>query len=258
MLVSHTHERREDAHPPLLPKPMLLRAARHPSTLSPLVSQMAKMREERCILVDAEDRVTGSASKEEAHRADGACMPDGLPPHRAFSVLLFNSDDDLLVQKRSDAKLLFPSHWANTCCSHPLADGSIFEGEVVTGEEEGSEGVIRAARRKLRHELGMHVVGDLSVITRVHYKSSYNGEWGEHEMDYILMGRVPDDLPLRPNPEEVSSVRFLSRCEAPLFLEREAISPWFEKLCASLLLPAWWPLLDAGWESLSDRVIHRV
>lgn len=40
--------------------------------------------------------------------------------HRAFSVFLFNSKGELLLQQRSDEKITFPGYWTNTCCSHPL------------------------------------------------------------------------------------------------------------------------------------------
>ena len=68
--------------------------------------------------------------------------------HRAFSVFLFNTRGELLLQQRSDAKITFPGHWTNTCCSHPLS---------VAGELEETEamGVKRAAQRKLQHELGI-------------------------------------------------------------------------------------------------------
>lgn len=39
-------------------------------------------------------------------------------------------------------------HWTNTCCSHPLC----FDAEL---DEKNSVGVIRAAQRKLKHELGI-------------------------------------------------------------------------------------------------------
>jgi len=39
-------------------------------------------------------------------------------------------------------------HWTNTCCSHPLS----FDAEL---DENNALGVIRAAQRKLKHELGI-------------------------------------------------------------------------------------------------------
>ena len=59
------------------------------------------------------------------------------------------------MQKRCADKILFPMHWANTCCSHPLADGATFLGSPIHGEADGPRGTIRAARRKLRQELGI-------------------------------------------------------------------------------------------------------
>lgn len=40
--------------------------------------------------------------------------------HRAFSVFLFNSKGELLLQQRAPEKITFPEYWTNTCCSHPL------------------------------------------------------------------------------------------------------------------------------------------
>ena len=37
--------------------------------------------------------------------------------HRAFSVLIFDSEGRLLVQKRASEKITFPGVWANSCCN---------------------------------------------------------------------------------------------------------------------------------------------
>ena len=55
--------------------------------------------------------------------------------HRAFSVFLFNSKGELLLQRRSAAKITFPGLYTNTCCSHPL----------YTEEERNSENFIGIA-----------------------------------------------------------------------------------------------------------------
>ena len=88
-------------------------------------TQLAMM-EEMCIVTDFQDNVIGGDTKKNVHLIDGVCMLPGGPPHRAFSVFLFNENHELLVQKRCNDKILFPEHWANTCCSHPLADGATF------------------------------------------------------------------------------------------------------------------------------------
>lgn len=76
------------------------------------------MYKDQCITVTAADQVVGHASKYEAHRFD-AVQPSGIL-HRAFSVFLFNSRNQLLLQQRAACKVTFPNVWTNTCCSHPL------------------------------------------------------------------------------------------------------------------------------------------
>ena len=76
------------------------------------------MKKDDCILVDDQDNITGSRSKYDAHRFNRT-QPRGLL-HRAFSVFLFNEDNQLLLQQRARSKITFPGVWTNTCCSHQL------------------------------------------------------------------------------------------------------------------------------------------
>ena len=115
------------------------------------------MKNELCFHVNENDEIISKLSKYDSHRID---QITGLAPlHRAFSVFLLkggldyccNSKNDqyrfeLLMQQRSDKKLTFPLMWANSCCSHPI-DG--------LDEDLGIEGIVKAARRKLNHELGI-------------------------------------------------------------------------------------------------------
>jgi len=59
--------------------------------------------QERCILVDKLDRPVGEATKQVCHEID---TEGCVPLHRAFSVFLFNSEGELLLQKRSNTKVL--------------------------------------------------------------------------------------------------------------------------------------------------------
>jgi isopentenyl-diphosphate delta-isomerase len=99
--------------------------------------------------------------------------------HRAFSVFLFNTKGELLLQQRSPAKITFPLCWTNTCCSHPLFD-LIEEREVKNGL-----GVKKAAQRKLQQELGISKeqvpLDAFTYLTRIHYCAPSDGLWGEHE-----------------------------------------------------------------------------
>lgn len=60
--------------------------------------------------------------------------------HRAFSVFLFNSKNQLLLQQRSHKKITFPLCWTNTCCSHPLH----FEAELEERDSLGKRRCVGA------------------------------------------------------------------------------------------------------------------
>jgi len=100
--------------------------------------------EERCILVDEHDQECGFASKRDCHRL----VNGKLPLHRAFSVFLFNTKDELLLQQRSSTKITFPGHYTNSCCSHPLYE--------IEHECKDIEGVKTTACRRLVFDLGIH------------------------------------------------------------------------------------------------------
>ena len=114
--------------------------------MSSIDATQAKLLEERCILVDEEDSVKGWATKRDCHLKKNIVEFGML--HRAFSVFLFNSRGELLMQQRADTKITFPNHYTNTCCSHPLYE----EAEL---EEGGQIGVRRAAQRRIKYELGI-------------------------------------------------------------------------------------------------------
>ncbi|MBV8742173.1 MAG: NUDIX domain-containing protein, partial [Sinobacteraceae bacterium] len=64
------------------------------------------------ILVDESDREVGHLDKVRCHDGHGVL-------HRAFSLLIFNADGELLLQQRAASKPLWPLYWSNSCCSHP-------------------------------------------------------------------------------------------------------------------------------------------
>ncbi|GBG88913.1 hypothetical protein CBR_g48525 [Chara braunii] len=220
--------------------------------------QMKLMFEDECILVDENDNVIGHDSKYNCHlmeKIDG----DNLL-HRAFSIFLFNSQNELLLQKRAGTKVTFPLAWTNTCCSHPLYR----ESELIT---ENHLGVRNAAQRKLLDELGIKPeqipVDTFTVLGRIQYKAPSHGKWGEHEVDYLLILRR--DVDLEPNPDEVESVRYVDRAglreivrKADAGEEGITLSPWFRLVVKTFLLK-WWDRLEEGTlDSIIDMdTIHR-
>jgi len=208
--------------------------------------EQVRLMDEECIVVSPEDRVLGHASKRTCHLMRN--IRTGLL-HRAFSVFLFNSRGELLLQQRSAAKITFPLRWTNTCCSHPL----YFADEL---EEKDSLGVRRAAIRKLGHELGIPAadlpIDHVHFLTRILYMAESDGtEWGEHEVDHILFIKLRADQPfhIAANSNEVASVQWVNAAQLrALFAQRDQtgqqfITPWFEMIANQFLYP-WWAQLD--------------
>lgn len=173
-------------------------------------------REARLVeLVDPSGHPTGSTTVDAAHRAPGQL-------HRAFSVLLVDGDDRVLLQRRAAAKTRFAGHWANSCCGHPEPGIPVTDAAVV----------------RLREELGAPPV-ELSELGVYVYRAADPATGRvEHEYDHVLLGRVPAELALDPDPNEVGDVRWV-----PIAGLRERVSerpdeyaPWFAGVVA--LLPA--------------------
>jgi len=207
---------------------------------------------EPCILVDNEDRAVGEASKRECH-----LMSNGTSLlHRAFSLFIFNEKEELLLQQRSSTKITFPNMWTNTCCSHPLA---------VAGETELIDGlgVRRAAQRRVEIELGVSdvAVEDIRYLTRILYAAPSSGQWGEHELDYILFHRSINELKVEPSEEEVRDIEWVRRQDlgdfiSDLELRGEDITPWF-RLISKNLLPNWWENLSRIEQLVDHEKIHK-
>jgi isopentenyl-diphosphate delta-isomerase len=156
-------------------------------------------------LVDEHGDAAGSCSVAEAHDAPGRL-------HRAFSVLLRDPDGRLLLQRRARVKTRFPLRWANSCCGHPPPGGDL----------------LAAAGRRLGEELGVSGVR-LRALGVFAYRAEdpVTGRV-EREYDHVLLGDVPADLPLDPDPAEVAEVSWVAadRLRDALAGEPDAYAPW--------------------------------
>ncbi|GMS87281.1 hypothetical protein PENTCL1PPCAC_9456 [Pristionchus entomophagus] len=200
-------------------------------------AQEAYLDADNCIVVDEHDRVVGGATKRVAHHRSSMQL------HRAFSVFGFTPDRELILQKRSATKVTFPSLWTNTCCSHPLMG-------MTRDETEGVGGVIRAAMRKLGHELNLDGVSEeqLLFMGRYLYKAAPPElEWIEHELDYALILRGIDRTRVaRPNEDEVEQIRCVSERELMAWIKEEPASftPWLRHFVEIGVLSKWWKHLE--------------
>lgn len=158
---------------------------------------------EDLILVDELDREIGSRSKTECHLGKGVL-------HRAFSIFVLNDDNELLLQKRSASKMLWPNYWSNTCCSHPRRGESMQE----------------AVGRRLRQELGFEC--PLEFLYKFKYHARYGGVGAEHEYCWVYYGRY--DGPVDVNVNEIAAWRFIGvdALERELAAAPETFTPWFK------------------------------
>ena len=158
--------------------------------------------EEQVILVNEKDEPIGLMGKMEAHEK-------GLL-HRAFSVFVFNSKQEVLLQQRAACKYHSPNLWTNTCCSHPRA------GE--TNQQAGE--------RRLQEEMGLQV--PLREVFSFIYKAPFDNGLTEHEYDHVLIGY--SDAQPQINPEEVASWKWLSleAIKEDILQAPERYTAWFK------------------------------
>jgi len=154
------------------------------------------------ILVDLNDVEIGSIEKMEAH--EKALL------HRAFSVFIFNSNGELLMQQRANNKYHSAGLWTNTCCSHP------FPGEKT----------LDAANRRLHEEMGLKT--KLEFKFKFLYKAPFDNDLTEHEIDHVFVG-YSDEIPLL-NVDEVAAHKYmtLQNVQKNIAAEPEQYTVWFK------------------------------
>jgi len=165
---------------------------------------------ELVILVDEKDKEIGTEEKLEAHKK-------GLL-HRAISVFIFNSKNELLLQKRAFDKYHCGGLWSNSCCTHP----------------HPQETTLEAAKRRLVEEMGIKI--ELKEIGQLIYKVHFpQNNLFEHEFDHLFIGHYDENPKI--NPSEVSDFKW-SSIETLLkeFQENsQNYTPWFKIIFEEVL-----------------------
>ncbi|MFC1907450.1 isopentenyl-diphosphate Delta-isomerase, partial [Chloroflexota bacterium] len=134
------------------------------------------------VLVNEKDEEISTADAIECHRGQGRL-------HRAFTVFLLNSRNQLLVQQRSNNKLLWPLTWESSCSSHPLP----------------GEDYLTAGEKRLKVELGISC--KLALRNKFQYFAKYRDVGSENEVCALLIGKYSGDV--RPNSEEVEQWKWI-------------------------------------------------
>ena len=168
-----------------------------------------KSMKELLILVDEHDNEIGLMEKMPAHLSGRL--------HRAFSVFIFNSKEELLLQQRADNKYHSGGLWTNTCCSHPI-DG---------------EDINVTIKKRLKEEMGME------CETQYQFSFIYKADLGngliEHELDRVYTG-TSDKKPVL-NPSEAKDWKYISLDDLQAAIKRhpENFSAWL-KICLPKLI----------------------
>ena len=165
-------------------------------------SRFAYAFDDKIVFVDEENNAIATGDKLASHTSDTKL-------HRAFSVFLFNSKGEFLMQQRALSKKTWPGVWSNSCCGHVMLH------ETVTA----------AAKRRLKFELGINAVDLKIALPDFRYRAEKDGVV-ENEICPVLIGVVTDEP--RINPSEVEQIKWANWGEFVASLDDPDtdISPW--------------------------------
>lgn len=170
---------------------------------------MSSQIEEQVVLVDENNIELGLMPKMQAH-IEGHL-------HRAISVLIYNSDGEMLIQQRSASKYHWPNIWSNACCTHPRKD----------------EDFMACALRRVKEELGLDLI--LEEKFRFIYKAT-DEQTGliEHEYDVVYTGIYDGDVPF--NMDEVRDIKWIvmNDLKNDIYQNSTKYSFWFKEILKQL------------------------
>lgn len=163
-------------------------------------------------MVNERDEETGIMEKMEAHQK-GAL-------HRAFSVFIFNTKGEMLLQQRAAGKYHSAGLWTNACCSHP----------------QPGESTIEAALRRLREEMGFET--NLTKVFDFVYKAPFDNGLTEYEFDHVFTGQYEGVV--MADVREVSDYCFkdMTEINGSLKTHPQKYTAWFQ--IAFPMVEEWW------------------
>lgn len=181
------------------------------------------MKNELLILVDENDNEIGLKDKISVHL-------EGLL-HRAFSLFIFNSNDELLLQQRADEKYHSGGLWSNTCCSHP----------------NSTEHMLKTVSRRLNEE--MKIETQTQFIFKFIYAAEFANGLKEYEMDYVFFGK--SDQKPTPHPSEVQKWKYvnLESLQEDIFINPLQYSEWL-KICLPQVITHYKQNINSTYENI--------
>jgi isopentenyl-diphosphate delta-isomerase len=170
------------------------------------------MAEQQLLLVDEEDKFLGRyAPKSQCHSGRGL-------HHRAFTIMILNKKDEVLLQRRKHK--LWDNHW-NLTNSHPLHR-----------EDKTDESYEGAAKRCLEREWGIKI--PVKKLFTFNYFAQYRNNLCENEYCAFLLGRY--DGKVHPNPEVAYGYRWmpLNKLLKEIKTHPSQYTPWLIKVLEEL------------------------
>lgn len=118
--------------------------------------------------------------------------------HKAVVVFIVNSNKQVLLQRRSENKKLWPNMWDITAGGHVLAG------------EFGFQAIIREAKE----ELGIELNKNEMIFLGSSLSSNIKGDIiNNHFNEYYIVNKDVDETKLKLQKEEVSEVKWIDKNE---------------------------------------------
>lgn len=153
-------------------------------------------------LVDKNNRKIGTEEKTKAHKMGKL--------HKAFSIFVFNSKNQLLIQQRAKNKYHSPKLWSNSVCGHPRPN----------------ETYSKAIHRRLKEEMGFDC--KLKKLFCFIYNAGFHNGLTENEYDCVFVGKF-DGMP-KPNKKEIMAYKWasLKELKKDIFKNPNKYSVWLK------------------------------
>lgn len=127
----------------------------------------------------------------------GKCHKEGLW-HKAAVVFVINSQNQVLLQKRSANKRMWPNMWDVTAGGHVLAG------------EFGFEAILRETKEELGIELEKNDITFIGSTLSTNIKGDIINK---HFNEYYIANKDLDETKLELQAEEVSEVKWIDKDE---------------------------------------------
>lgn len=154
-------------------------------------------------LVNDQDQVLGSISRLEAHQSQ-------LLKHRSIFVLVFTDEDELVLQKRSQAKDSFSGFWTVSVSGH-----------VTYGQT-----YLEAAQRELQEELGLNL--NLEELYKDYFIE-------EREFSTVFRAYLDSKDLINFDREEIESLAFIKLKDLAQFTRENKTTPSALKILRDLV-----------------------